>query len=106
MACLAERKVEKTMRSDRDQISMRQLMAMVWTGLLAPATGVLPGVTAAMAGEGAWLSTVIAIPMALLGGWILWRLSRRGGGALGPAFCQVLGKAGGASSHSSILYGH
>ena len=83
------------MKQGEDQISMRQLMAMIWAGLLSPAVGVLPGITAAVAGEGAWLSAAVAAPFALAGGWIIWRLCRRGERALGEAFCQTLGRGWG-----------
>ena len=58
-------------------ITMRQLMALLFTGLLSPAVRVLPGATAALGGRAGWLSTLLALPLALGLCWVLSALFRR-----------------------------
>lgn len=53
----------------RDEISMRQLMVLVITALLMPATALLPTMTTRLAGGLGWLSVVGAIPFLLGAGW-------------------------------------
>ena len=48
------------------QISPGQKSTMAWAAILAPAVSVLPGATAKLAGEGAWLAYVAALPVAVL----------------------------------------
>ena len=48
-----------------DRISLRQLLALLFAALLAPAIGVLPSQTAALAGEAGWLSALAALPVLL-----------------------------------------
>ncbi|MGI5962390.1 MAG: GerAB/ArcD/ProY family transporter [Lawsonibacter sp.] len=69
------------MRLEPDRISHTQLTALVWAGVLAPAAELLPSLTLPVAGRGAWLAPAAAIPLVLLSGWMLGRLS----GALGLA---------------------
>ena len=64
------------------------LTAAAWAAVLAPTVGMLPGVTARIAGEGAWLAPLVALPAALLLGCVLTRLSRQG---LAQAFLRLLG---------------
>lgn len=75
-------------------ITMRQLMALLFTGLLSPAVRVLPGATAALGGQAGWLSTLLALPLALGLCWVLSALFRRlpPGTGLGEACLLVLGK--------------
>ena len=75
-------------------ITMRQLMALLFTGLLSPAVRVLPGATAALGGRAGWLSTLLALPLALGLCWVLSALFRRlpPGTGLGEACLLVLGK--------------
>ena len=49
-----------------DRISLRQLLALLFAALLAPAIGVLPSQTAALAGEAGWLSALAALPGAIM----------------------------------------
>jgi len=58
-----------------DKLSHTQLTALVWAGVLAPAAELLPALTLPVAGKGAWLAPVAAIPLVLLGGWALGTLA-------------------------------
>lgn len=73
---------------------MRQLLVLLFVGLLAPAIRVLPGQSAAIAGEAGWLSTLIALPAALGLCWVLFRLLRSlpEGTGLASALQMVWGK--------------
>ena len=51
---------------DSKTVSVRQMLAVTFAALLSPAVRVLPGHTAALGGTGAWLSTLAALPAALL----------------------------------------
>ena len=53
-----------------DRISLRQLLALLFAALLAPAIGVLPSQTAALAGEAGWLSALAALPVLLGLCWV------------------------------------
>ena len=68
-----------------DRISLRQLMALLFAALLAPAIGALPSRTAAVAGEGAWLSALVALPGLLGLCWVLFALLRPAGEGAGLA---------------------
>ena len=74
-------------------ISHTQLTALIWAAMLAPAAELLPAVTLPAAGKAAWLGPVAAIPLVLLSGELLGRLSREGGlaGSLCGRFGPVLG---------------
>ena len=74
------------MRGER--IETRRLSAAAWGAVLAPAVAILPGMTARRAGEGAWLAPLVALPAALLLGWMLKRLARDG---LAQTFVRLLG---------------
>ena len=68
-----------------EPISRTQLAALIWAGTLAPAAELLPAVTLPVSGKGAWLAPAAAIPLVLLAGWLLGRLSDGGiQAALGP----------------------
>ena len=58
----------------QDRISTRQLGALLWAGLMAPAAELLPAVTLPLAGRAAWLSALAALPVVLLIGWTLTKL--------------------------------
>ena len=58
-----------------DRISLRQLLALLFAALLAPAIGVLPSQTAALAGEAGWLSALAALPVLLGLCWVLFALN-------------------------------
>ncbi len=77
----------------QDQISHTQLTALVWAGVLAPAAELLPALTLPMAGKGAWLAPAFAIPLVLLSGWLLGRLSEGRGlaGGIQRGLGSVLG---------------
>ena len=68
---------------ERDRISQTQLCALLWAGLMAPAAELLPAVTLPIAGRGAWLSAMAALPVLLLLGWGLGGLGLRHGGLAG-----------------------
>ena len=71
------------------RISHTQLTALIWAAMLAPAAELLPAITLPAGGKGAWLAPVAAIPLVLLSGELLGRLSREGGLARG--LCHRLG---------------
>lgn len=82
---------------EKDRISQTQLCALLWAGLMAPAAELLPAVTLPIAGRGAWLSALAALPVLLLLGWGLARLGMHSGGlagairqGLGPVFGRVV----------------
>ena len=82
---------------EKDRISQTQLCALLWAGLMAPAAELLPAVTLPIAGRGAWLSALAALPVLLLLGWMLAKLSRGPGGlagairrGLGPVFGRAV----------------
>lgn len=84
---------------ENGRITAGQLTAAAWAAVLAPAVGMLPGATARIAGEGAWLATLVALPAALLLGYVLGRLARQG---LAQAFLRLLG--GTAGRILTIIY--
>lgn len=77
-----------------DRISLRQLLALLFAALLAPAIGVLPAQTAAQAGEAGWLSALAALPVLLAALWALCALLRPAGEGAGltQVTQRVLGK--------------
>lgn len=77
-------------------LTKRQLAAVVWTGVLAPAIGVLPGAAARTAREAGWLSVLMALPVVLGVGWIIERLTRGGEMNLVSAYSGSLGRIPGA----------
>lgn len=76
---------------ERDMLSLRQIMVLVITALLAPATDLLPALTARWAGSGGWLSVLGGLPLLLAALWAAGGICRSGGlcQGLGP----VLGRA-------------
>ncbi len=74
---------------ERDTLSMRQLMAILWAGLLGPAAELLPG-TAARAGGAGGLGLAAVGGLMLLSGWILWQLTQ-GSGSLAQGFLDAFG---------------
>ncbi|MEA4934337.1 MAG: GerAB/ArcD/ProY family transporter [Lawsonibacter sp.] len=84
------------MTMDQDYISHTQLTALIWVGVLAPVAGLFPSLTLPEAGKGAWLAPVAAIPLVLMSGWLLNRLSEEQGLALsirarlGPVFGTLI----------------
>ena len=88
-----------------DRISLRQLLALLFAALLAPAIGVLPSQTAALAGEAGWLSALAALPVLLGLCWVLFALLRpagEGGGA-GPGHRDRPGQGVGQGGTSSLF---
>lgn len=68
---------------------------LLFAALLSPAVRALPGWTAAAAGKSAWFTGILAFPAFLLLGWMLFALTRRGGGlaqALQRCFGTLIGK--------------
>lgn len=64
-----------------DKISHTQLLALTWAGVLAPAAELLPRITLPVAGKGAWLAPLMAVP-------ILWLALRLLGQAHGEGLAQ------------------
>lgn len=64
---------------ERDVLSMRQIMVLLVTALLAPASDLLPGLAAQTAGRGGWLVGVGAFPILLAALWAAGRVNRSGG---------------------------
>ena len=79
----------------KDIIPARQLPALAWAALLPPALGVLPGAAAELAGEGGWLSTLLALPALLPAVWAAARLSREDG--LAGGYLRALGRVPGGA---------
>ena len=80
---------------DSKTVSVRQMLAVTFAALLSPAARVLPGHTAALGGTGAWLSTLAALPAALLLCLIVFALLRGGEDGLTGAFRRALGERAG-----------
>ena len=74
---------------ERDTLSMRQLMAILWAGLLGPAAERLPGTAARVGGAGG-LGLAALGGVMLLSGWIFWRLTQ-GSGSLAQGFLDAFG---------------
>ena len=64
---------------ERDVLSMRQMMVLLATALLAPATDLLPVLTARKAGGGGWLAVLGALPLLLIALWAVGRIIQAGG---------------------------
>jgi len=77
------------MQRGSDHITVGQLGSMTWAAVLAPTVGLLPAVTVPLAGEGAWLSTLIALPALLALSLCVRKLC--GGENLAQAFQRSLG---------------
>lgn len=77
-----------------DNISLKQLMAMAYVGILSPAIRLMPGVPAALAGRGAWLSVLAALVPTLLYIWMIGAFlkNRQEGEGLGEAVERSVGK--------------
>ena len=87
---------------ENGRIGARRLRAAAWAAVLAPAVGVLPGAAVRQAGMGAWLAPLAALPVMLLLGRALEKLSHRG---LAETFVTVLGKSvGGALTTIYIMW--
>lgn len=54
---------------ERDVLSMRQMMVLLAAALLAPASDLLPALTAEKAGSGGWLAVLCALPLLLIALW-------------------------------------
>ena len=57
--------------------SLSQLLGLCSVVALTPALRLLPAAPARLAGQGAWLSVLLALPAAVLYGLFLWRFSHR-----------------------------
>ena len=62
-----------------DKISRTQLMALLWTGVMAPAAELLPAALLPGAGKGAWLAVLLAAPLVLAAGWLMSSLAGQAG---------------------------
>lgn len=74
---------------ERDSLSMRQLMALLWAGLMGPAAELLPGSSARAGGIGG-IGLAAAGAAMLFSGWIFWQISRESQ-SLACGFIDVLG---------------
>ncbi len=74
---------------ENGRMTAGRLSAAAWVAVLAPAVGVLPGVTARQAGMGAWLAPLAVLPIVLLLRRVLTGLNRCG---LAESFVRLLGK--------------
>lgn len=63
---------------ERETLSFRQLMALLWAGLLGPAAELLPGDSAQAGGVGALGVLAAGVVLAAAGG-VLWRLAQPAG---------------------------
>lgn len=77
---------------ENGRITAGRLTAAAWAAVLAPAVGMLPGETARIAGEGAWLAPLVALPAVLALGYVLARLSQYG---LAQTVLRLLGGVAG-----------
>lgn len=71
---------------ERDALSLRQMMVLLATALLAPATDLLPALTAQKAGSAGWLAALGALPLLLIALWAGAGLCQNGG------LCRTLGR--------------
>lgn len=78
---------------EKGRITAAQLTAAAWAAVLAPAAGILPSLTARLAGQGGWLASLIALPAALVLVKVLGRLTA--GRGLAGAIMEVLGRSAG-----------
>lgn len=74
---------------ERDALSLRQMMVLLATALLAPATDLLPALTAQKAGGGGWLAPLGALPLLLAALWAAGGICRSGG------LCRATGRVPG-----------
>lgn len=81
---------------ERDALSLRQMMVLLATALLAPATDLLPALTAQKAGGGGWLAVLGALPLLLAALWAASGICRNG------ELCGTLGRVPG--SILTIIY--
>lgn len=89
---------------NRDQISTRQLMVLLFLGQLSPGIQLLGGRMAKQAGAAGWLALLGALPLLLILGWAVGRLTRGIplGQGLADGFRLGLGKWGGRIA--ALLY--
>ena len=64
----------------QEKVSFRQLMALLWAGLLGPAAEWLPSMVTARAGPAGGLAPRLALPALLAAGWLMGSLGRGAGG--------------------------
>lgn len=64
----------------QNRISIKQLLTILWAGLLAPAAELLPAVTVRIGGRAAWIGALVAIPIFAGMGLLLWRMCCDGEG--------------------------
>lgn len=73
-------------------VSLRQVIVLTVTGLVAPAVDLLPGALARRAGGGAWLTPVLMLPVLVLWVVVLGRVFRAEESGLFPVLRQSLGR--------------
>ena len=78
----------------QEKVSFRQLMALLWAGLLGPAAEWLPSMVTERAGPAGWLVPLLALPVLLAAGWLAGSLSR-GAGGLSQGLMDSFGRGAG-----------
>ena len=88
------------MKHDYDH---RQLRALCYTASLAPASHLIPKVTASIAGSGSWIAPLIALPVILIFVLLLSGLMnmRRDGEGLGELILRTGGSGFGRRSEKA-----
>ena len=84
-------------RMNKDQISMRQLMVLLFLGQLSPGIHLISGSLARRAGSAGWLAPLGALLLLLALGWLASRLAGDlpKGQGLADGFRAALGTRGG-----------
>ena len=73
----------------QEKVSFRQLMALLWAGLLGPAAEWLPSMVTERAGPAGWLVPLLALPVLLAAGTVAGSLI----GLLGGMVVQRIRRA-------------
>ena len=84
-----------------------QLRALCYTAALAPASHLVPKVTASIAGSGSWIAPLIALPVILIFVLLLSGLMnmRRDGEGLGELILRTGGSGFGSTCNSACCDG-
>lgn len=77
---------------DRDKISLRQLLAVLFAALLSPMIQLLPGHTVEFAGRAAFLAPLAALPGALALMWAYGRCLEDAPGGMAQALTRAFGR--------------
>ncbi len=74
----------------QEKVSFRQLMALLWAGLLGPAAEWLPSMVTERAGPAGWLVPLLALPVLLAAGERCSRSILYGWNCCWPCGCVCL----------------